>query len=57
MTRPIRAAALAILLASPTMPGAIQAAAFAQAQTDTATPAATQAPQTDRKSTRLNSSH
>jgi murein L,D-transpeptidase YcbB/YkuD len=46
MTRPIRAAALAILLASPTMPGAIQAAAFAQAQTDTATPAATQAPQT-----------
>ena len=41
MIRTFRLGALALLLASPTMPGAIQTAAFAQAQP---TPAQAQAP-------------
>jgi L,D-transpeptidase YcbB len=43
MTRTLRLSALAILLASPTMPGAIQTAARAQAQAQTQAPAASPA--------------
>src|SRR6185436_2095117 len=42
MIRPLRAGAIAVLLASPTMPGAIQAAAFAQSQPEATAPAAAQ---------------